>query len=135
MRYLKQTTTILIILLLFSCSAQRQLSRRVTGEWQIVSYKEHNINESNVSMTNIGTINFGDNGEGTRSLNFSILGQKYMEGEKFKWTNTENVITIQSQEQEHPKSWIVTESSSKNQKWKSTDGQGNVQIMKLTKQD
>ena len=92
------------------------------------------MDDSDVSMTNIGSISFDDDGNGVRSLDYSILGQEYMEGEKFKWSNTENVITISSNEQEHAKSWIVVESSSDNQTWKSTDGKGNVQIMKLTKQ-
>ncbi len=131
------TINLLIIassVIFVACSAQKKLAGQVSGEWVIEYYENKKPDESSATMTNIGSITFHKDGSGSKSISYSIMGSDYVDSKNFQWNNTENTITITGDDESMvAKSWIVLKSSSKSQDWRSTDSQGNVQIMKLRK--
>lgn len=131
------TINLLIIassVIFVACSAQKKLAGQVSGEWVIEYYENKKPDESSATMTNIGSITFHKDGSGSKSISYSIMGSDYVDSKSFQWNNTDNTVTITGHDESMiSKSWIVLKSSSKSQDWRSTDSQGNVQIMKLRK--
>lgn len=115
---------------LVSCSLQQ----RLTGTWNIVKFQETNISQQDASADNVGTIQFKKDGSGVKSLSYSILGNQTNDQKPFTWTINGNNITLNSENAQFPKSWIIVTNKAKYQVWKSTDGQGNIQKMELKKQ-
>ena len=131
------TINLLIIassVIFVACSAQKKLAGQVSGEWVIEYYENKKPDENSATMTNIGSITFHKDGSGSKSISYSIMGSDYVDSKSFQWNNTDNTVTITGHDESMiSKSWIVLKSSSKSQDWRSTDSQGNVQIMKLRK--
>ena len=122
-------TSILFILFLFtSCSP------RLVGTWTVENYKRATPGDTGMSVSNIGTITFKKNGKGTKDLDYSLLGISKKDAIPFKWSATENFITIEGDKSELSKTWIFIEDKSNYQKWQSTDGANNVQTLELKKQ-
>jgi hypothetical protein len=125
--------TLLLFSLLFtvSCSVEKQ----IMGTWQIESYSEESGNGSNANAKNIGTINLDKDGTGSNDLSYRILGSERNEKTDFTYeVSNENITIKTADESELAKSWIIIESKRKSQKWKSTDGKGNVQTLILIKE-
>ncbi|MFZ5976969.1 lipocalin family protein [Hydrotalea sp.] len=124
------STIVVATLLLNSCSLQQ----RLTGTWNIVKFQETNINQQNAEASNVGTIQFKKDGSGIKSLSYSILGNQTNDQKPFTWTINGQNITLNSDNAQFPKSWIIVTNKAKYQVWKTTDGQGNIQKMELKKQ-
>ncbi|MGN6619058.1 MAG: hypothetical protein ACTHJ5_17915 [Ilyomonas sp.] len=136
MRPFKFTSFLFLLFMIVSltaCSVQKKLHNRVTGLWNIASYHENNLNTPDAGMSNIGTMSFFSNGTGTGSISFNISQNSNLKGGTFKWSNTDNTVTITDSNTGLAKSWIVIKSSKSKQEWQSTDGTGNVQSLTLTK--
>lgn len=74
------------------------------------------------------------NGSGEKNLNYSVLGIQRDDKLPFKWTwNDGKYISIESNGSDFSKTWIIMTNKKKYQKWKSTDGTNNVQIIELKK--
>ena len=74
------------------------------------------------------------NGSGEKNLNYSVLGIQRDDKLPFKWTwNDGKYISIESNGSDFSKTWIIMTNKKKFQKWKSTDGTNNVQIIELKK--
>jgi len=121
------------IIILSACNPQKALTKRLTGEWAIVSYEERNREGANPTMTNIGTITFNSDMTGIKSISYSIMQVAYLDDKPFQWTNTENTVTLDGEESDFAKVWFIQENNKTTQQWRSTDSEGNVQIMKLRK--
>ncbi|WKK73807.1 hypothetical protein QYS49_18175 [Marivirga salinae] len=118
-------------LLIVSCS----LERNIIGSWEIESYSEESGDGSNANAKNIGTINLEKNGTGSNDLSYRILGNERTEETDFTYNVKDENITIKTDgESDLAKSWIIIESKRNFQKWKSTDGKGNVQTLILKKE-
>ncbi len=133
MKTVRKVFFLALPLLLFSCSAQQMLTSRLTGEWTIEKFEVRNADGSTSSMENAGTITFMENGRGTQSFSSTIAHLDAENTGDFRWTNTSETVSITGENASHPKAWIIMSSKRNTQHWRSTDGQGNIQIMKLRK--
>ena len=115
------------IFLLASCSP------KLIGTWTVEKYQRATPGEEGMSVSNIGTINFEKNGKGTKQLDYSLLGVSKNDATPFKWSMTEQFITIEGDDSEFSKTWIFIENKGDYQKWQSTDGANNVQTLELAK--
>lgn len=125
------TLIFLTFLIMASCS----IERNIMGAWQIESYSEASQDGSTANAKNIGKIIFDKNGSGSNDLNYRILGNERTEKTEFTYQVNDENITINTEgESELAKSWIIIDSKRSIQKWKSTDGKGNVQTLILKKE-
>ncbi len=110
-------------------------SPQLAGTWNVQRYETVTPGQQAVSLNNIGTLRFRNNGNGEKNLNYTVLGISQNDQTPFKWTTKDkNYVSIVSDGSDFSKTWIVTESKRKYQKWKSTDGSNNIQIIELKKQ-
>jgi len=116
-----------------SCSAQRQLASRLTGEWLIEEYEVLLANGSETKMENAGTIIFNRNGRGQQTFTSAITQIDATNTGDFRWDNTADVVFIWGSGAQFRKAWIIVNSSRNKQLWRSTDAEGNVQTMKLVR--
>jgi hypothetical protein len=121
---------LLASVLLFSCSAEQKLKRRLTGDWNITSYQEQNVDGEDGTSADIGTITFNRNGTGKRNLSGISWRRNFSERGDFRWQNSASTVTIFDKSSIFAKSWIITVNKKKRQQWKSTD-RGNVQTVEL----
>ncbi|MGC8751409.1 lipocalin family protein [Hydrotalea sp.] len=131
---MKQFNKIYLVLIAAIALGSCTLQQRLTGTWNIVKFQETNISQQNASASNVGTIQFKKDGSGVKSLSYSILGNQTNDQKPFTWTINGNNVTLNSENAQFPKSWIIITNKPKYQVWKTTDGQGNIQKMELKKQ-
>jgi len=117
----------LLLVVFTSCSP------RIVGIWTVESFETVTQGVDGVSARNIGTITFEKDGSGTKDLSFTIFGVTKEDKAPFNWTLQNNLLTINGQDSEFAKTWIVIEDQKKSQKMKSTDGADQVQILELRK--
>lgn len=108
-------------------------SPKIVGIWKVESFQTITEGTETLAAKNIGTISFQKDGTGIKDLSFTILGVTKEDKTPFNWTLKDNLLTINGQESEFVKTWIVIESKGKYQKIKSTDGAAEVQIVELRK--
>jgi len=118
---------ILSAILLTSCAP------KMVGTWQITNYQTNSGDGQEIKLANIGDIRFKKNHTGVKQINYSVLNNKVEDNETFKWTASEESLTISGKGTELNKTWIIVEDGKKYQKWKSTDGGSTVQILELKK--
>lgn len=125
----KYSITVIIcsIFLFISCSP------KLIGTWNVEKYQRATPGQQGMTVSNIGTISFEKNGEGTKNLDYSLLGVSKKDAIPFKWEATEEFITIEGDGSELSKTWIFIENKSDYQKWQSTDGANNIQTLELSK--
>ncbi|MFN2396291.1 MAG: hypothetical protein ABR597_11450 [Bacteroidales bacterium] len=121
------------VIILASCSAQNQLSSRLTSEWEVARFEVRTPGGSNSIIENAGSITFRSNGRGAQSFTTAIAHAGQAVDTEFRWKNTANTVTIRTIDAEYPKVWIVVNSGKGKQEWYSTDSSGNVQVMLLEK--
>lgn len=87
-----------------------------------------------MALSNIGTIQFIKNGTGNKNINYTALGVTHNDQQPFKWTwSDDKYVTIEGDTSAFAKTWIIMSNKRKFQKWKSTDGTNNIQIIELKK--
>lgn len=121
---------VLLGFLVFAASC----SHRLAGTWNIQKYEVSAAGQAGVTLTNIGTITFRNNGKGVKNLNYNILGVAKEDKIPFRWTATDTYVTIDSKGSDLGKTWLFIENKKKSQVWKATDGANQVQILELRKQ-
>jgi len=126
----KTKFTILTLATLFFTSC----AHRLVGTWDVKKYERKTPGEQGMSVSNIGTITFENNGTGEKDLNYSLLGVSSKDVTPFEWSATEQFVTIEGDDSDLTKTWIYIENDKKYQKWQSTDGANNVQTLELKKQ-
>ena len=125
---LKLSAFVIATTLLTSCS------QRMVGTWTVQRYETTTPGQQGVALSNIGTMQFKGNGSGEKNLNYSVLGIQRDDKLPFNWTwNDGKYISIESNGSDFSKTWIIMTNKKKFQKWKSTDGTNNVQIIELKK--
>lgn len=108
-------------------------SPRIIGVWNVENFETVSQGDESISAKNIGTITFQKDGTGVKDLSFTILGVRKEDKTPFNWTLSNSLLTINGQESDFVKTWIVVEDHKKYQKIKSTDGADQVQIVELRK--
>ncbi len=116
------------LLLFFSCSP------KLVGTWNVDQYERVTPGEQRTTLSNIGTMTFNVDQTGQKRLNYTVLGIRQSDSTPFTWSTTDNYITIEGADSEITKTWIYLENKNKQQKWKSTNGQNNVQTLILSKE-
>jgi hypothetical protein len=117
------------ILTLGACSS------RLTGTWQIQRYETltPGSNTPGSVAENIGTIQFRANGRGEKNISYQLMGSLIEDRLPFRWVKERNFVNIDSRGSALSKSWIQIENRRRYQRWKSTDGNDEVQILELMK--
>jgi hypothetical protein len=124
--------TLISSFFLFSCTAEQKLKRRITGEWNVASYTEQNVNGDDGTVDNVGRMSFRKNGKGFKNISGIPWRLTLNEGSEFRWQNSANTVTLFDKNSIFAKSWIITVNKKNRQEWKSTD-RGNVQTLQLRK--
>ena len=109
-------------------------SHRLAGTWNVQKYETETPGQEATALQNIGTITFKQNGTGEKNLDYMVLGYQRKDNQPFKWSATDQYVTIDSQNSDFGKTWILTKNKAKFQQWKSTDGRNQVQVIELSKQ-
>lgn len=122
-----------ILGLFFVISLFTSCANEIVGTWSVEKYETLSPGQKSTALTNIGTLTFFENGKGEKNLNYNVLGTAKTDTIPFHWISTENYITLDGQESELEKTWIIIKSSSKIQNWNATDGKNQVQILNLRK--
>lgn len=118
----------LALAMLTSCSP------RMVGTWTVQRFETTQPGQQGVSLNNIGTVEFKKGGTGEKNIGYSALGVTHTDNNPFKWIwNDGKYMTIEGEGSEFAKTWIVISNKKKFQKWKTTDGTNNVQIIELKK--
>ena len=120
-------TLILITITFTSCS------HKLVGEWTVSKYQTTKPGEQEITLNNIGTMTFKSNNKGEKNLDYTVLGLTKKDNVPFTWEATEKYVTILSENSDFAKTWIILESKGSSQKWKSTNGENEVQTIELTK--
>jgi hypothetical protein len=108
-------------------------SHGLVGTWNVQKYETNTAGEHNISLQNIGSMTFDKAGTGDKQIEYSVLGMVKKDTLPFKWNATEKQVTINSKNSEFGKTWIIIENKGKFQKWKSTDGTNQIQMIELAK--
>jgi hypothetical protein len=108
------------------------MHNRLLGTWKVDSYESSELEGTKTSLQNAGTINFLEDGRGVKDVTFRAMGD-YRDNSPFTWSNTGTSVTIQGDLSEFAKSWIVITNKRKRQIWKSTNGKGGIQQLKLSR--
>jgi len=108
---------------------------KLVGTWQVEKYEVLTAEQSQVSLSNIGTMTFRGNGKGKKDLKFSVMGVEQTDDAEFQWSATEKLVTIKSDNQnsDFSKAWILVSNKRRYQKWEATDGAGKAQFIELRK--
>ena len=130
---MKTTLALALLSATFFTACSNSPEDRIRGEWKVVSYTETRPGSASATVENIGTMTFGEDGQGTRDISYTFMGTPYTDQNAFSWTATENSVRITGPEGKFTKAWIVENEKGAEQEWKSTDGAGNVQVMRLEK--
>lgn len=121
------TTIFLSVIFLSSCAPN------ILGTWNVVRYETVENGQPGITLNNIGTISFDKKGVGEKKISYSVLGAQRNDSTTFTWKSNDNFVTINSDNSDFSKTWILIENSKKKQLWKATDGGNQVQILELKK--
>ncbi|MCU0352914.1 MAG: hypothetical protein MUD08_04115 [Cytophagales bacterium] len=124
-----------LLVLLAGCSAERKLTNRLEGRWEVARYETTNSTAQSVQLSNIGTIEFDKDRSGRRDISYNAFQTRFAVSPRFQWSNTDRYVTIRNASSDSAKAWIVLENRRGYQKWTSTDGSTGVQVLELRKPD
>lgn len=128
------TKTFKISVAVFAIALLASCSPRMAGTWTVQRFETTKPGQQGVTLNNIGTINFNKNGTGEKNISYSALGVNFNDQQPFKWTwSDDKYVTIEGDTSAFAKTWIIITNKKKFQKWKSTDGTNNIQIIELIK--
>jgi len=108
-------------------------SNHLIGSWNIEKYETSKPDQQTVTLSNIGVITFFADKTGEKNVSYTVFGSTYEDNLRFKWSNTDNLVTIDSQGSNFSKTWIMTENTRKVQSWQSTNGGTVVEVLELKK--
>lgn len=122
-----------VVFIVFCLLFLSSCSHKLVGTWNVDKYERVTPGEQGITLSNIGTMTFNKDNTGQKQLDYTVLGIEQSDSASFTWSTTDNYITIEGGDSEISKTWIYLENKSTLQKWKSTDGQNNVQTLLLVK--
>lgn len=126
--------TLLILTAFLTALAFSSCSHRLTGTWTVTNYKTMKPGEPGITLSNIGSITFNNNGRGEKNIKYTMFSNVVEDVEPFIWSNTDDYVSIESKESDFAHIWIITTNKSKSQIWKTTDGKSEVKVLELKKE-
>ncbi len=120
------------LIALCACSAQRRLHQRLTGVWNITRYEVLYPSGHREETFDVGTVIFRRNGSGENDMPILTRNLRTPNARRFSWKNTDQSVTIVSENTYLAKAWIVVENRQRRQVWRSTTNE-LVQTMELQK--
>ncbi len=130
---MKKTVTLFCIVIL-SVLSTTAFSQRLVGNWNIVAFQTIKVGEPGFTLSDIGVISFFKDGSGESNVDYSMMGVQKNEQIAFVWNIAQGLISIQGQESDFTRTWIMIEDKRNSQKWQSTDGRFTVYTLELKKQ-
>lgn len=124
---------LMLVLLLPSCTLQSQMTSQLSGEWVIESYELLQANGVESRQSNVGTIFFERNGQGSQSFSSNIEQANAGKPGEFHWQAGTRTVFIKGNDSDTRKAWFITNSTRSTQHWRTTDDKGNVEVMILRK--
>jgi len=118
-----------ITLCVIGLSSILSCSHQLVGTWNVDKYETVSLDQQGISLSNIGTITFQGNYKGEKHIQYKVLGIQRNDNLGFDWAANENYVSIKNGGAEFSKTWIILNI----QRWKSTDGNNQVQILHLSK--
>jgi hypothetical protein len=123
-----------IITLALGVAILSSCSPRLVGTWTVQRFETTTAGKQGVALKNIGTIQFKKNGTGEKNISYPVLGATHRDQTPFSWkTSGEKYVTIESQNSDFARTWIVLSNKKKFQRWETTDGATKVQVIELKK--
>lgn len=115
-------------------AALTSCSPRLVGTWNVQRYETTKPGQPGVALSNIGTVQFYNSGNGEKNVNYTLLGVTMHDQSSFKWHSADGkYVTIEGKDSVFTKTWIIMKDKKNYQKWKSTDGSNNIQILELVR--
>lgn len=108
-------------------------SPRMVGTWTVARYENVMPGSEAVMLSNIGTMTFYKNNKGNQDIRYQMFGAPSEIVTDFDWNRGANYISIKSADSNFAKTWIIIEDKGKKQVWKSTDPQGRIQTLELSR--
>lgn len=129
-------TKVLLPSLILSLIFLSSCSHRLVGTWNVESYETSRQGSQGIKLNNIGEITFKSNGSGEKNLRYEVFQVKREDQLPFRWVASEMFVTLDGDkdQSEFIKTWIIVEDKRKFQRWRSTDGQNQIQTLELRKQ-
>ena len=126
---------IYIAVFVFAIPLLTSCSHRLVGTWNVDTYEATTQDVQSIKLNNIGTMTFKSNGSGEKNLNYEVFQIQREDNLPFRWVASELFVTLDGEKDksEFIKTWIIVEDKRNFQKWRSTDGQNQVQTLELTK--
>ncbi|GAB3165709.1 lipocalin family protein [Telluribacter humicola] len=106
---------------------------RLVGTWEVAAYEMQRPGQQGVRVQNIGTITFNSDQTGQADIQYQVLDQEFRDTLSFTWSKSEGFITLEGGQSEFAKTWIVVDDERTTQRWRSTDGNNQVQLLELKK--
>ncbi len=123
-----------VITIAFCFAILASCSPRLAGTWTVQRFETNTSGQQGVALKNIGTVQFNKNGTGEKNISYPVLGVTHRDQTPFSWKSSgDKYVTIESQNSEFAKTWIVVSNKKKFQKWTTTDGTNKVQVIELKK--
>lgn len=128
LKAIRNFSAIMFVSFMASCSP------KMVGTWTVQRFETTQPGKPGVALSNIGTIQFNKNGTGEKNIHYTALGTTFEDQKPFKWSSNDGkYMTIDGEGSEFSKTWIIMTDKKKFQKWKTTDGTNNIQIIELVK--
>jgi hypothetical protein len=123
-------------LILMAVPLLTSCSHRLVGTWNVESYETSTQGVQSIKLNNIGTMTFRGNGRGESNLTYEVFQIQREDKLPFRWVASDMFVTLDGdkEQSEFNKTWIIVENRRRYQKWRSTDGQNQVQTLELSKQ-
>lgn len=131
--FMMKTKFLITAFYIISLSSLLSCSHKLVGTWNVDKYETVSLDQQGISLSNIGTITFKGNQTGEKNIKYKVLGIHRNDNLGFDWAANENYVSIKNGGAEFSKTWIILESKRNIQRWKSTDGNNQVQILHLSK--
>lgn len=124
---MRTASAVLFCFLLTSCSD------RLVGTRTVQKYETMIPSQQTISLTNIGTITFNKDYSGAKDVHYAVMGTQRDNTGGFKWSYTKSYVTIQADDSDFAKTWLIKDDSKSMQRWQSTNGRGQIQTMELVR--
>ena len=122
-----------LVLILVSGLLVVSCAPRLVGTWTVARYENIMPGSEAVMLSNIGTMTFRKNHEGSQDLRYQLFGTPRQIISDFDWHQGERYVSIKGSDSDFAKTWIVVEDKKKKQVWKSTDNSGRIQTLELSR--
>jgi hypothetical protein len=129
-------TVFYIALILIVSSFLTSCSHRLVGTWNVASYETETQGQQSIKLNNIGSMTFKSNNRGEKNLNYQVFQITREDKLPFRWIASDQFVTIDGDKDQSDfvKTWIIVENKRNYQRWRSTDGQNQIQTLELKKQ-